>query len=251
MSRPADIPGKFRVKSRSDGDWLLSGITLAGKRIRQRHGSEIEALRAGATLFRREEPGAVPPAVATPTTQPSAPPTTSPLDDWGLPRVDELRAANVNKIFGLPGPGAQPAAPPVDEVAKARKAAEEKAAAEVANKLKAKNVERYRELCDLLGIGYVMGVRVGSEWLTRRVGKEPVKTSKGHVTKLQEYTRDTLVDLIGERQLKPWQMMVLLTVAMPVSMMIQSPRIDRPQPLSTAAPGSATAQPASPGLKSV
>ena len=245
MARPADTPGKWRVRRRNDGDWLLSGLTSAGKRIRQRHGTEIDALRAGAQLFPREGSGASQPPAAAPggTTPSPAPPTTTPFDDWDFPRVAQGGGAAVNNILGIkppttPPPGAeQPkGAPPKDEVKAARDA-----------KVKKENVERYKELCDLLGIGWVMGTRYLSEWATRSVGKEPCAVSKGHALKLREAARDTFVDLFGEVELKPWQLMILYTLAMPISMMLQSKAATPP----AASPAPATAPGASQPLKAV
>jgi|KBSSwiStaDraftv2_1062776.scaffolds.fasta_scaffold05292_16 hypothetical protein len=237
MARPADTPGKWRVRRRVDGDWLLSGLTDAGKRVRQRHGSEMDALRAGARLFPREGSESLPPtapnAPGAPTPAPAPPTTPTPFDDWDFPRVAQGGGDSVNKIFGIhqqtTPPQQPPGAPPKDEVKAARD-----------SKVKKENLERYKELCDLLGIGWVMGTRFLSEWATRQVGKEPCKISPGHANKLREAARDTFVELFGERQLKPWQLMILYTLAMPVSMMLQSRAAEKPAQ-SPASPANAPA----------
>ena len=89
---------------------------------------------------------------------------------------------------------------------------------------KEKARKQAQSLMELAGIGWTAGSVWAGRKITERAGCEPVNPSKEHVKQLSTATQETLTDLFGDTEVKPWQMMILLTLAIPVSMLIQSPK---------------------------
>jgi hypothetical protein len=194
MARTPDKPGKYRVKQKGL-EWVLSGVRMDGRRVRLHFGSETEAKENAGRLFGSE---------------PTAP-LNQKLDEWGIPvSVDfpNIGPETVNAVasaMGIPTADAKPETPKVDD-----KKAEE-------------NRKRAKSLCEFLGIAWASG----DVWLARKMttslGKDPLNPSKSQVNTLADAAQTALTDLFGDRQVGPWTMAILLSIALPVSMMLQSP----------------------------
>lgn len=74
-----------------------------------------------------------------------------------------------------------------------------------------------------------MGYAAGTVALSRRMvvsaGKEPVNPNPKQVNDLADCTKETLIEWFGDREIKPWQMMFLLTIGIPAAMWLQSPKV--------------------------
>lgn len=212
MARPPDKPGTWRVKQRG-GEYVLSGVDQNGKRIKLTKSSRMEAESLGASIFGKPVAVSFAPAFSNPDIGPSQ--STPPqLDDFGLPitlRVSPETVASVQQSFGLGAGQPQPtvAAQPTP------KEVEEK---------KVKRAKQAKSLMELAGISFA----AGDVWLARKVcdraGKEPVNPNPRQVNDLAEVTKETLAEWFGDREVKPWQMMFLLAIGIPISMLIQSPK---------------------------
>ncbi len=213
MARTADKPGTWRVKQRG-GYYVLSGVDQSGNRVKLTKSSRLEAESLGATIFGN---GTVTPLVTPPVSAshigpiPVAP---LQLDDFGLPitlRVSPETVASVQQSFGIGGV-AQPSSVKTEIPAKEL---EEK---------RVKRAKQAKSLMELAGISFA----AGDVWLARRVcdraGKEPVNPNPRQVNDLAEVTKETLAEWFGDREVKPWQMMFLLAIGIPISMLIQSPK---------------------------
>ena len=213
MARTADKPGTWRVKQRG-GEYVLSGVDQSGKRVKLVKSSRMDAEALGNAIFGN---GQTTPVVTPPVSSSHIGPVpTGPvqLDDFGLPitlRVSPETVASVQQSFGLgtgqPGPTVA-ASPTPKEV-------EEK---------KVKRAKQAKSLMELAGISFA----AGDVWMARKVcdraGKEPVNPNSRQVNDLAEVTKETLAEWFGDREVKPWQMMFLLAIGIPISMLIQSPK---------------------------
>jgi hypothetical protein len=87
-----------------------------------------------------------------------------------------------------------------------------------------KRAKQAKSLMELAGISFA----AGDVWLARKVcdraGKEPLNPNARQVNDLAEVTKETLAEWFGDREVKPWQMMFLLAIGIPISMLIQSPK---------------------------
>ena len=210
MARTPDKPGTYRVRPKGTG-YILSGVKSDGQRVRVPVNSQWEGESLASTLF----PKPAFSANNVPSMGPTSPAsqTIPTVDEWGLPVVTQEQSNTVATAMGYkpdPGPGQSTA--DTD-----RKVAEERA--------KQEHRKKYaKSLMELGGHAYAMGVVMGSTRLITSSGKVPVKPSPKQVTDLAEVTRDTLSEMFGDVELKPWLMMCLLTIGIPLSMWIQSPR---------------------------
>lgn len=203
--RKPDLPGTYRVVPRG-GAWMLSGVRLNGTRIKVRDLSRVQAERMGAEIFGRGAP-------SVPATQPNPPPAPGgpippvELDAWGLPiRVKPENVANLNATLGV-GPPPGTAQPNPEEKAK-----------------QAKRNENARSLMELAGIGWTAADVYLGRWICEKRGLEPVTPNKEQVKDLREVSKETFIEMFGDKDIKPWQMMFLLSIGIPVSMWIQSPK---------------------------
>lgn len=206
MRRP-DKPGTFRVTPKG-GRHLVSGVRSDGQRVKVWARTEDEANTLGRSLF--GNPGTETERIG-PIPSPSAP-VAPQLDDWGFPvRVTPEVAASINASFGVkPGPTTALPIPP-DVV----KEDQEK---------KDRRAKHAKSLMELAGVGYAAGtVMVSKKWVTAS-GRDPVKVNPRQVNDLADCTRDTLIEWFGDRDIKPWQMMVILSFGIPLSMFLQSPK---------------------------
>ena len=199
MPRLPDKPGTYRVSQRN-GQWLLSGLRDDGQRIKLRFATDGEAHEMAGKLWAK-------PDIDVPT-------TTVELDDWGFPKT--LSADNLNAVNAAVGVSVQPQSAP-------QGAKPELTAAE-----KAERKKRARSLSEFIGVGYAAGIVFTSRRITENAGKVPVNPSPKQVNDLADSTRDTLQEWFGDREIKPWHMMILLTFAIPASMMLQSRKVDQP-----------------------
>lgn len=205
MRRP-DKPGTFRVTPKG-GRYLVSGVRSDGQRVKVWARSPDEGDTLGKSLFgvpATEGIGPIPKPDSTPAPQ---------LDDWGFPvRVTPEVAASINASFGVkPSPTtALPLPPAVD------KDEQEK---------KDRRAKHAKSLMELAGVGYAAGtVMVSKKWVKATRNNEPVKVNPKQVNDLADSTRDTLIEFFGDRDIKPWHMVLLLTLGIPMSMWLQTPQ---------------------------
>lgn len=208
--RKPDAPGKYRIKLQNDGRFLLSGVSKSGKRLRFPGLSYGDAERTGVEVF-----GVDADAPLAPLAGDKPPVTPSPVNDWGFPLASMSvdTAAQVNSSLGVSSiPGAAPviaAITPVDDESAAKRV---------------KRAKQAKSLMELAGVSWA----AGSVWVGRRMtdaaDKEPVSPNPRQVNDLADCTKETLTEWFGDREVKPWQMMFLLTLGIPLSIFIQSPR---------------------------
>lgn len=209
VGRKPDEPGTYRIKLQPSGAFLLSGVSKSGKRLKFPGLSYGDAERTALEVF-----GAPPGVPTTPLVV--GPASTKVIEDWGLPiGVSVDTAAQVNSSLGVPtvpvsGTALIPTIAPIvseDETAK-----------------KVKRAKQAKSLMELAGVSWA----AGSVWVGRRMtdaaDKDPVSPNPRQVNDLAEVTRETLTEWFGDREVKPWQMMFLLTLGIPLSIFIQSPR---------------------------
>ena len=206
MRRP-DKPGTYRVVPRN-GRFMLTGVRVDGSRLKVRDLSRVDAERMGAQIFGppKASNGGTPVATTPPSV--SAPAVSTAVDDWGLPiRVQAKDAANLNAALGI---APQPAISPIADTAEKEK--QEK---------RAKNA---RSIMELAGVTWAAGSVWAGRKLCENTGREPVKPSSEQVKDLRDVTKETFTEWFGDHEVKPWQMMILLSVGIPLSMFLQSPR---------------------------
>ena len=188
MARVADNPGDYRVRQQSDGTFRVSGVKLTGQRVKQKFGSKDEADTYAALNFKSDVK----------------------LDDWGLPLPGDMKmpadmASKVNATMGIPTPIVTPKTPEQSKLAESTK-------------------KRTVGLMGMVGMGWAMGDVYVARRMTENLGKDPVNPDPDTVKELGKAVTDTLIDWFGEKEVKPWMQALLLTIALPVSMMIQSPK---------------------------
>lgn len=207
MRRP-DKPGTYRVVARN-GKWMLSGVRLNGSRVKMRDLSRVDAERMGAQIFGAGvtpvipgvthkfalgRDGEEPPAGAIPV-----------VDDWGLPiRVKTEDVANLNASLGITP---QPVVNLEEEAAK-----------------KAKRAKNAHSLMELAGVTWAAGSVWAGRKLCDNTGREAGKPNQTQVQDLRDVTKETLTEWFGDHEVKPWQMMILLSFGIPISMFLQAPR---------------------------
>jgi hypothetical protein len=232
-----------------DGSHKLSGTRLDGRKVNLVFDYLHEAEDAARLLFGwrsehddlRVAGGGGPPSggnVPSGGTGPGGQPAVE-LDDWGLPKTltAESLKLGADQVAGMNATmGVSPSTPkPEDPPQKTKEQEREEAAKR----------QRARSLSEMVGIGWAAVDVIAARKLTEVVGKVPVKVSPKQVNDLADATRDTIVEWFGDRELKPWHMMVLLSLAIPISMVLQSPAKPKPEPAQVQAPA------ASPPLRAV
>ncbi len=204
MARTPDKPGTYRVKPKRDG-WAVSGVTREGRRVRTMFPTEGQARTAGVTLFGGEPP---PPSVQAT----SLGGQTVQLDDWGLPvnvqTISDDTLKSVGASLGVAVPSSAPSPPPLvsnperDQKARARA----------------------KTICEFLGVGVASADVWVARKLTKSIGKDPVNPSAKQVAGLATAWQEALADVMADRTIGPWTMAILLSLALPASMMLQSPK---------------------------
>ncbi len=122
-------------------------------------------------------------------------------------------AASINASFGIkPGPTIGiPTTPPVVDKDEQDK--------------KDRRAKHAKSLMELAGVGWSAGtVMVSKKWVKATRNNEPVKVNPRQVNDLADSTRDTLIEFFGDREIKPWHMMLILTLGIPMSMWLQTPQ---------------------------
>ncbi len=195
MARTPDKPGTYRIRPTVEGGWRLSGVDVSGKRVRQRFSHEFEAQNAADGIFGKKV-----------------------LDDWGVPIVTDMRATpdtigNLNANLGIKPPTTSSSTePPKTE---AKKASDKKFA---------------QSLMEMGGMAWATGTVIVARKATENIGKDPVKPNPKQVNDLADSAKETFIGWFGDREIKPWQMMILLTIGIPLTMMLQSPPKKLPEP---------------------
>jgi hypothetical protein len=182
MARTPDKPGTYRIKSTVDGGWRLSGVDKSGNRVRQRYSHEFEAQNAADLTFGKKV-----------------------LDDWGIPIVQDMRAAPETVASLNANLGIKPDVPKVDPIKKQEQ------------------TKFAHSLMEMIGMAWATGDVMLARRLTEGMGKDPVKPNTKQVNDLAESAKETFVGWFGDRDIKPWQMMILLSIGIPLTMMLQSP----------------------------
>lgn len=210
--RKADAPGTYRIKRQDSGKWLLSGITTTGRRMKipgleyadaEKTAAEVFGA-SGAVRVDTELPVSIAPIVSKP----------SGTDDWGLPiGISVDTAQSVNASLGVANvPQGNPSAQKGSQALSDEEAGK-----------KVKRAKQAKSIMELAGVSWA----AGSVWVGRRIAiardKDPVLPSPRQVNDLAEVTKETFIDWFGDTNVKPWQMMFLLTIGIPLSMYIQSP----------------------------
>jgi hypothetical protein len=198
--RSPDVPGEYRIRE-SNGTWRVSGIKRDGSRVKaQRFASKGEADTYVALNFE-----------------------TVPLDEWGLPASPQSMgmpletAARVSANLGIPQPVTSTASTEDEKTKKER-------------------LKRSQGLMELLGMGWAAGTVMLGKKVAENAGKEPVNPSPKQVNDLADSAKDTLQTWFGERDIKPWQMTILLTLGIPIAIMIQSKPKDIKKPALSSVP---------------
>lgn len=215
MTRTADKPGTYRVRQKG-GEWVVSGVRNTGQRVRLRAHSPDEAERLAVGVFGAG--GGIGPIL-----HPQDVPAKSgvaadagpiPVDDWGFPvRVSADVASTVAASFNLPNSSVGGLVPgpvqPTDKEELAKKAHRAKYA---------------KSLMEMAGMGYAAGTVMVARRVVTNGGKEPVNPNPKQVQDLADCTKETFIEWFGDREIKPWQMMFLLTLGIPIAMWLQSPK---------------------------
>lgn len=207
--RKPDKPGSFRVVPKG-GRYLVSGVRSDGQRVKVWANSTTEGDTLGRSIFGTSTVGASIGPILSPA---PPPPVSREVDEWGFPvKISPEVAASVAASFGIKPTPITPvaSAPVVDEALEREK--------------KDKRAKHAKSLMELAGVGWAAGtVAVSKKWVTGS-GREPVKVNPRQVNDLADCTRDTFVEMFGDRDIKPWHMMLLLTMGIPMSMWLQSPK---------------------------
>jgi len=234
--RTADKPGSFRIKQ-SGGEWKLSGVTQQGRRVRLAFNSEIAAKRTADTLFPSRRSQDMPISTTAPV-----------LDDWGLPsQVPGLPTIDVNvagAVNGAMGINPQP-----DVAAEETIPLPEPEEDPETKKKREQSVARAKSLCEFFGIAYAAGVAQGAKKICVVAHREPVNPSAKAVGELGKAATTAFQELVGDWEVGPWTMLLLLTFAMPLSMLLQSRPL--PKKVEGASSDSQTSSHSSEGLKAV
>ncbi len=220
--RTADKPGTYRIRQKGS-EYLLSGVTQSGRRVKQTFDSEADARLAVPVFF--------PSRSATAPVLPSPGPSLPSVDDWGIPLIQADTASAVADAMGFRSPptATLPPGPPL-----AGDLPHELPDPEEERKAKA-NRERAKTLCEFLGVAWAGGDVWLARKMTRSLGKDPVNPSQKQVNKLADAGQEALASLFGDREIGPWTMAMLLSISLPVAMILQSPKA-KPAELNQQAP---------------
>jgi hypothetical protein len=203
MRKPVK-PGSFRILDKG-GTWTLTGRKHNGDKVRIPLLSREEASSIADKLFPRI--GVIPNTPLVAPTDYRAQLDKEEADFWGPPEVATERNANLNASIGLGAPivSAPPPTTTAEEVEK-----------------KAKRAKNAKSLMELTGVGWA----AGSVWVGRaaceRFEKDAPNPNPRQVNDLADVTKETLSEWFGDRDIKPWMMMFLLTLGIPVSMLLQA-----------------------------
>lgn len=208
MPRPPDKPGTYRIKETPDGKWRVSGVRGDGERVRDAFRTELEAREFSERTFS----GYTAPIVQrAPVTE--APPT----DEWGVPiggasafKVTPDIASGVNATLGLPTFGPNGPTKPSEILPPEKKK-------EIKN--------RSDSLAGFVGLGWAAGTVIVGKKVADAAGKDTsaYKPNPKQMNDLADSVKDTIASWFGDREIKPWQMALLLTIAIPTTMLIQCP----------------------------
>lgn len=211
--RKPDEPGTYRIKRQPQGTFLLSGVSKTGKRLKFPGLSYGDAERTALEVF-----GAPPGMPTTPLVVSPAP--NRPLaDDWGLPiGVSVDTAASVNSSLGVPLATVVAAAGLPQSTIAPIVSTEDEAVKRV------KRAKQAKSLMELAGVSWAAGSVWAGRRMTEAADKDAVSPNPRQVNDLAEVTKESLTEWFGDREVKPWQMMFLLTIGIPLSIFIQSPR---------------------------
>lgn len=217
--RKADSPGSYRIKAQADGRWLLSGVSTTGKRIKIPGLSYKEAERTGLEIFGPSN-DVSPDTQLKGTIAPIVSATVAALDDWGLPvGITSDKVQSVNASLGLSNPTVNKPGASVTVVSGDDEAGK-----------RLKRAKQAKSIMELAGVSWA----AGSVWVGRRVCQarelDPVNPNPRQVNDLAEVTKETLIEWFGDANIKPWQMLILLTLGIPLSMWIQSPKRKEARP---------------------
>ena len=213
MARVPDKPGTFRVLNRTSGGVLLSGVRASGERVKMRFPTrgEADSFAASSGLF-----SAKPDTPKADWTQ---------TDDWGFPvRVSEGAAAAVGVKLGLPKFDVQYDNKPTNGIAVTPKvdAAEKEES-------RAKRASKAKSLAEMIGMAGAMGDVMLATRITEAAGKVPVKVISTQVKDLADSLKETIVEWFGDRDIAPWQMTILLALGIPLTMLLQSKKVEKPE----------------------
>ena len=207
--RTPDKPGTFRIRPAKGGGMRLSGVRTDGRRVRMGGLSEVEANELAAKLFPKAAPVVKAVAQVTDWTK---------TDDWGFPlKVSDDTVASVAKTLNIPDPVK------LGEVGKPADPSPKVETQEEKDK-KERRAKNAKSLMDLAGIAGSAGTVMVARRITESVGKVPVKPDPKQVNDLRDSIKETLTEWFGEKEVSPWQMMFLLILGIPISMLLQSPR---------------------------
>jgi hypothetical protein len=220
--RKPDKPGTFRILDKG-GSFLLSGVRSDGRRVKVPGLSRGEADELATKLFPASASGV----------SPELSPTQA-IDDWGLPiRISADAIASVGAAIGIPSNGA--AGKPAAVDSKANQEAKDASKKEEDEK-RIRRAKQAKSLTELIGVAGA----AGDVWLARRatvaVGKEPVNPNPRQVNDAADSLKETLSEWFGDREIKPWQMTILLFLGIPLAMMLQSPKRKEEKESKLAAP---------------
>jgi hypothetical protein len=194
---------------------MLTGVRANGTRLKQKGLSRVEAERMGAQIFGFGGAPVVVPIAPTPTVTQAAQ-----LDDWGLPlRIKQEDVADLNASLGIkPQPAAPP--PPPEDAEKREKRA-----------------KTAKSLADMLGTAWTGGVVYAGRRLCEKTDRDAAgyKPNPEQVKDLREVTKDTITEMFGDHEVPAWQMMIFLSIGIPLAMFIQIPK--RPKEKSETSPG--------------
>jgi len=176
-----------RKRRQSDGGWRVSGRKPDGTRVKwQKFATEAEADTYIAMNFAQ--------AV---------------LDEWGLPanpagmKIDEATATKLNAGIGIQPSTPTTAKPDDEEIKRKRKMA--------------------MGLADFAGTAWATGTVYASRRICDNADKKPLNPDPKQVQNLAESVKDTIQGWFGDKEIKPWQMALMLTFGIPIVMLIQSP----------------------------
>jgi len=208
--RRKDKPGSFRIIDRG-GTHMLSGVKVSGERVKIPGLTFADAEAIAARLF--PTIGMIPnlPLVAP---EPFRMATASPFDDdafWSssAAKPSAETTANLNASMGIkPGPTI-----PLPSTVLTAEEQEKKAA-------RAKNA---KSLMELIGVAGAAGDIMLGKKACEFFDKDPtINPSPRQVNDLADSIKETLTGWFGDREIKPWQMMMLLAIGIPAAMVIQA-----------------------------
>ena len=204
QGRTPDKPGVWRILDRGKG-LTLSGVNAQGRRVKVPVNSRDEAEKLAVSLFPPLE--GTKPAIS----------AWEETDDFGLPvsikpSADAVSSANAK--LGIPAPG-EPVPPTTTALA-------------VRDENKARKAKQADSLMEMIALGAGAGVVMGGVKLCEIRDKVPVKPNPKQVNDFTDSTAETLRGWFGDRDIKPWQMMILLGLGIPLTMLIQAKPKEKP-----------------------